>query len=51
MAIPEEAVNFSGGGFSRYFPQPSYQKGAVDAYLNSLNGEHEGLFKCVCSSD
>lgn len=42
--IPEVAVNFSGGGFSRYFPQPSYQKGAVDAYLYNLNGEYEGLF-------
>lgn len=44
ISIPEVAVNFSGGGFSRYFPQPSYQKGAVDAYLYSLNGDHEGLF-------
>lgn len=31
----EEAVNFSGGGFSDYFPTPSWQADAVQNYLNN----------------
>lgn len=34
----------SGGGFSNYFPRPSYQDSVVPAYVESLNGTHEGLF-------
>jgi tripeptidyl-peptidase I len=30
---PEVAWDGSSGGFSNYFPQPSYQKAAVDAYI------------------
>ncbi|KAJ3824123.1 tripeptidyl peptidase A [Lentinula raphanica] len=43
--IPEEAVFFSGGGFSDYFARPWYQTEAVDGYLDKL-GEHTyaGLF-------
>jgi tripeptidyl-peptidase-1 len=45
--IPEVAVSrfFSGGGFSDYFKQPSYQEAAVHKYLSSLpTGTYEGLF-------
>ena len=31
--IPEVAVYFSGGGFSNYFPLPSYQADAVLAWF------------------
>ena len=43
---PETAIDFSGGGFSRYFSQPSYQTGAVTAYIKNLNGTYNGLYKC-----
>ncbi|KAF7307385.1 Family S53 protease-like protein [Mycena indigotica] len=33
---PEIAVNFTGGGFSEVFPQPSYQTAAVDAFLKTI---------------
>jgi tripeptidyl-peptidase-1 len=45
--IPEVAVSrfFSGGGFSNYFAQPSYQTTVVNAYLNALpKGTFAGLF-------
>ncbi|KAG1752361.1 peptidase S8/S53 domain-containing protein [Suillus paluster] len=43
--IPETAANFSGGGFSNYFPRPSYQDAAVSAYLASLApGTYKGLY-------
>ncbi|KAI5119608.1 hypothetical protein M0805_005778 [Coniferiporia weirii] len=43
--IPEVAVPFSGGGFSNFFPRPSYQDTVVEAYLNALpNGTYAGLF-------
>jgi len=32
---PEVAAYFSGGGFSNYFAQPSYQTKAVETYLSS----------------
>lgn len=34
----------SGSGFSNYFPRPSYQNQVVPPYVESLNGEHQGLF-------
>ena len=34
----------TGGGFSNYFPLPRYQKGTVDAYVNSLGSLHDGLY-------
>ena len=43
---PETGVSFSGGGFSRYFAQPSYQTGAVSAYIKYLDGRYDGLYKC-----
>ena len=32
VGTPETGVNFSGGGFSNYFSNPSYQTPAVSAY-------------------
>lgn len=46
---PEIAVSFSGGGFSRLFPAPSYQTKAVSKYLEGLGSEYEGLYKYVMS--
>jgi len=40
--IDEVGTFFSGGGFSDYFPRPSYQDEAVEAYLKKLP---EGLYK------
>ncbi|KAI9455155.1 subtilisin-like protein [Lactarius psammicola] len=43
--IPEIAVDFSGGGFSNYFPRPYWQKVAVRKFLASLpKGTYKGLF-------
>ncbi|PFH51001.1 hypothetical protein AMATHDRAFT_59869 [Amanita thiersii Skay4041] len=41
---PEVAVSFSGGGFSRYFSQPSYQSTAVNAFINSIGTTNQGLY-------
>ena len=43
---PETAINFTGGGFSNYFPRPHYQNKDVTAYIKNLNGTHDGLYKC-----
>jgi tripeptidyl-peptidase-1 len=43
--IPEVAVDFSGGGFSNYFPQPSYQSSMVNEYLSALRNTYAGLYK------
>ena len=43
---PETAINFTGGGFSNYFPRPSYQDKDVTAYIKNLNGAYDGLYKC-----
>ena len=45
---PEVAVFFSGGGFSRYFSQPSYHTKIVEGFLEEIGDEFKGLFKCVC---
>ena len=42
--IPEQAVNFSGGGFSNYWGRPDYQDSAVSGYLTYLNGANDGLY-------
>ena len=34
----------SSGGFSNYFPVPDYQVASTSAYINSLNGQYEGLY-------
>ncbi|PPQ75676.1 hypothetical protein CVT26_001854 [Gymnopilus dilepis] len=41
---PEVAASFSGGGFSRYFAQPTYQSSAVNTFLNGLGSQFNGLF-------
>ncbi|KAG6841456.1 hypothetical protein C0991_010881 [Blastosporella zonata] len=44
---PEVAVSFSGGGFSRYFAQPSYQTSAVSTFLTSLGSTYSGLYNAT----
>lgn len=41
---PEEAINFSSGGFSDLFPRPSYQDEVVPSYLNQIGDTFEGYF-------
>ncbi|KAH9160524.1 subtilisin-like protein [Lactarius sanguifluus] len=41
---PEVAASLSGGGFSVYFPRPSYQNNAVPTFLSNLGGQYKGLF-------
>ncbi|KAJ7056945.1 subtilisin-like protein [Mycena amicta] len=41
---PEVAVNFTGGGFSDVFPQPSYQSDAVAKFLQTLPANSTGDF-------
>ncbi|KAJ7435200.1 family S53 protease-like protein [Mycena galericulata] len=41
---PEKAANFSGGGFSNYFPSPYYQAAAVNGFIESLPGSFGGTF-------
>ncbi|KAI0331456.1 subtilisin-like protein [Cubamyces sp. BRFM 1775] len=41
---PEVVADFSGGGFSNIFPQPSYQDSAVESYLDALGSTNAGLF-------
>jgi tripeptidyl-peptidase-1 len=41
---PETAVNFTGGGFSNYFPIPSYQSDAVAGFLEQLPTDFQGVF-------
>jgi len=44
---PEVAVDFSGGGFSRYFAQPSYQTASVSTFLAGLGTKFSGLFNAT----
>ncbi|KAH9940472.1 family S53 protease-like protein [Epithele typhae] len=41
---PETAADFSSGGFSNVFDQPSYQADAVGNYLSLLGNTNAGLF-------
>lgn len=41
---PESAADFSGGGFSNYFPTPAYQSLAVSTYLKKIDALNNGLF-------
>ncbi|KAJ7870933.1 subtilisin-like protein [Mycena olivaceomarginata] len=41
---PETAFNLTGGGFSNYFPIPSYQSDAVAGFLKQLPTEFQGIF-------
>ncbi|KAF8169745.1 family S53 protease-like protein [Mycena galopus ATCC 62051] len=44
VGIPEKAANFSGGGFSVFFPTPEYQKTAVSSFLHGLPRNFSGTF-------
>ncbi|KAF7358649.1 Family S53 protease-like protein [Mycena sanguinolenta] len=41
---PETATNLTGGGFSNYFPIPSYQSDAVSGFLEQLSTDFLGVF-------
>ncbi|KAH9051100.1 subtilisin-like protein [Lactarius vividus] len=41
---PEVAASLSGGGFSEYFPRPSYQQQAVSTFLDNLGHQYSGLY-------
>ena len=42
--FPEQAWEYSQGGFSDLFPRPEYQKDAVGTYLKGLGSQWDGLF-------
>ncbi|OSD03903.1 family S53 protease [Trametes coccinea BRFM310] len=44
---PETAADFSGGGFSNIFAQPSFQSGAVSTFLNALGRTNAGKFNAA----
>jgi tripeptidyl-peptidase-1 len=44
VAIDENIAFASGGGFSNYFPRPTYQADHVPDYIKSLNGQFDGLY-------
>ena len=44
---PEVATFLSGGGFSHYFPRPSYQANAVVEYLDGAEYPYFGRYKYV----
>ncbi|KAJ6476613.1 family S53 protease-like protein [Mycena vulgaris] len=41
---PEKAINFTGGGFSNFFPTPSYQAAAVASFLETVPSNFAGTF-------
>ncbi|KZT44218.1 subtilisin-like protein [Sistotremastrum suecicum HHB10207 ss-3] len=41
---PEKGIFFSQGGFSVYFPRPSFQDAAVPPFLRQLGNTYKGLF-------
>ncbi|KAJ7764320.1 family S53 protease-like protein [Mycena metata] len=41
---PEKAINFTGGGFSDFFPTPSYQAAAVAGFLKTVPTNFTGIF-------
>jgi tripeptidyl-peptidase-1 len=41
---PERATNFTGGGFSNYFPRPAWQDKAVGSFLNTVPSSFPGIF-------
>ncbi|KAJ7027088.1 family S53 protease-like protein [Mycena alexandri] len=44
IGIPEQAVNFTGGGFSVFFPTPDYQTQAVASFLETVPSDFAGQF-------
>ncbi|KAF7378256.1 Family S53 protease-like protein [Mycena sanguinolenta] len=41
---PEKAINFTGGGFSNFFPTPDYQETAVSGFLQTIPDDFAGTF-------
>lgn len=41
---PFEGAEFSGGGFSQYFPREKWQDASVESYIKSLDGHLDGHF-------
>ncbi|KAH9035171.1 subtilisin-like protein [Lactarius deliciosus] len=41
---PEVAASFSGGGFSAYFPRPSYQNNFIPSFLRNLGNQYNGFY-------
>ncbi|KAI0062179.1 subtilisin-like protein [Artomyces pyxidatus] len=44
QGVTESAAPFSSGGFSNYFPIPSYQAAFVKNYVSGLGSKYAGLF-------
>ncbi|KAJ7173519.1 peptidase S8/S53 domain-containing protein [Mycena filopes] len=44
---PEVGISFSGGGFSRYFAQPSYQSASVNPFVTSIGTKFAGLYNAT----
>ncbi|KAF7318601.1 Peptidase S53 domain-containing protein [Mycena chlorophos] len=44
QGFPETAASFSGGGFSNYYPTPSFQSADVAAYLETLGSTYAGKY-------
>ena len=42
---PERGTTFSQGGFSVYFPRPSWQEESIPPFLEKLGDTYKGLFK------
>jgi len=42
--FPMEPAPFSSGGFSEYFPVPSWQANSTKTYISTLNGTREGWY-------
>ncbi|KAM3437147.1 hypothetical protein NHJ13734_004794 [Beauveria thailandica] len=41
---PETAASLSSGGFSEYYPAPSYQTNATSSYLSRIGKQYSGLY-------
>ncbi|KAJ7135549.1 family S53 protease-like protein [Mycena epipterygia] len=41
---PEKATNFTGGGFSNFFPARPFQRAAIDGFLKTIPSHFEGTF-------
>ncbi|KAJ7628256.1 subtilisin-like protein [Mycena polygramma] len=41
---PEKAANFTGGGFSNYFPTPTYQTDTIAGFVKTLQADFAGAF-------
>jgi tripeptidyl-peptidase-1 len=44
IGLPEIAINFTGGGFSNYFPRPWYQDFVIPRYLDTVPASFPGVF-------